>query len=52
MVGNPAAKSSPAPGRQRPQIFYAFLLARFAKNPLIRAKSHDFLTKTTKQQTK
>jgi hypothetical protein len=32
------------------QIFCVFLLARFAGNPLIRAKSHDFLTKTTTQQ--
>jgi hypothetical protein len=45
MVGNCAAKSSPAIGRKGLQIFYAFLLARFAGNPLIRVKSHDFLTK-------
>ena len=31
MVGNCAAKSSPAPGRERPQIFYVFLLARFRR---------------------
>ena len=42
MFGNCAVKSSLLLWLEGPQIFYFFLLARFAGNPLIRAKSHDF----------